>query len=181
MFDCEDFSKGQVGVDSCCWEEAGKGQGSGGHLDLSVPVVRYRELLPGSLQGSNCPLSGPQTNPPTEQLGWAGRSVRDLLLCHVGGEWPALCCSLGANAADVRVSPRCRPIHAAIGCPFVEQRLWGCRPAQARRNLGPSNEVSVVEPASVGPSVTGRAGLFGGESQESFVPESGFLVLQAPE
>ena len=41
----------------------------------------------------------PQTNPLTEQLGWAGWSVRDLLLCHVGGEWPALCCSLGANAA----------------------------------------------------------------------------------
>lgn len=40
MFDCEDFTQGQVGVNGCCWEEAGKGQGSAGHLDLSMPLVR---------------------------------------------------------------------------------------------------------------------------------------------
>lgn len=52
-------------------------------------------------------------------------------------------------------------------------------PAQAHRNLGPSNEVSVVEAASVGPFVVGRAGLFG--SQESFALQSRFLVLRVPE
>ena len=82
----------------------------------------------------------PQTNPLTEQLGWAGWSVRDLLLCHVGGEWPALCCSLGANAADVRASARCRPVHASIGCPFVEQRLWGCGPRPSTQKPWPQQQ-----------------------------------------
>ena len=42
MFDCEGlyFTKGQVGVNGCPWEEAGKGQGRAGDLDLSMPMVR---------------------------------------------------------------------------------------------------------------------------------------------
>lgn len=85
MFDCEGlyFTKGQVGVNGCPWEEAGKGQGRAGDLDLSMPVVERFSL---DLYRART-VHSPASKQTLRQSSWGGQGgLLETCFCATWGE-----------------------------------------------------------------------------------------------